>query len=203
MVLEHLPFDSFDFVKLDTQGSELAILHGGPRCLASAIGLKIEVSFTELYDGQPLFSDIDTHVRGAGFQLLDLRRFYWKRSPFIPKLGRGQLINGDALYIKEPKAFLQDLDECEATKNRILKYVTVCLVYGFSDLAVWLLLRVQDAGHFPKDLGEELIRTIKADDGQFGALLREMRLRLGGVRRMIRRRLWIGRNDWADSDPLW
>ena len=49
-----------DFIKLDTQGSELAILQGASSVLADSVfGLEIEVAFAELYKGQPLFSDVD------------------------------------------------------------------------------------------------------------------------------------------------
>ena len=49
-----------DFIKLDTQGSELAILQGASSVLTDSVfGLEIEVAFTELYKGQPLFADVD------------------------------------------------------------------------------------------------------------------------------------------------
>jgi len=49
-----------DFIKLDTQGSELQILQGASSVLTDSVfGLEIEVAFTELYKGQPLFADVD------------------------------------------------------------------------------------------------------------------------------------------------
>lgn len=58
-----------DFIKLDTQGSELDILRGAERVLDSVWGLEIEVEFSPLYQGQPLFTDVDTFLRARGFVL--------------------------------------------------------------------------------------------------------------------------------------
>lgn len=79
--------DHVDFIKLDTQGTELPILRGASTTLATAVGLKVEVEFVELYEGQPLFADVDAFLRAAGFQLMDLQRGYWKRNGHTAFLG--------------------------------------------------------------------------------------------------------------------
>lgn len=65
--------DHVDIVKIDTQGSELDILRGGARTLDSVLALEVEVEFNELYEGVPLFSDIDRYLREQGFVLWRLR----------------------------------------------------------------------------------------------------------------------------------
>src|SRR5262249_30193129 len=60
-----------DFIKLDVEGHELAVLQGATRTLAQAAGVEVEVAFVEAYKGQPLFCQIDHFVRGAGFDLYD------------------------------------------------------------------------------------------------------------------------------------
>lgn len=116
-----------DFLKLDTQGSELSILQGGEMLLKGVLGLKVEVEFLELYRGQPLFADVDSFLRARGFELADLRRVYWKRAEFTAFPGKGQLVFGDALYFKSVDAVME--------KNQALKFAAVCLLYGMRDLA--------------------------------------------------------------------
>jgi FkbM family methyltransferase len=61
-----------DYIKLDTQGTELDILHGGIKTLSNVRCLEIEVEFNPIYLGQPLFSDIDIFMRNHGFMLWKL-----------------------------------------------------------------------------------------------------------------------------------
>ena len=94
-----------DFVKLGTQGSELNILQGAATILKQSVfGHEIEVCFNELYQGTPLFSDIDLFVRQFGFDLIDLRTVSWKRTVGA-NVGnsKGQLVFADALYFKQPQ----------------------------------------------------------------------------------------------------
>ena len=60
---------SVDCIKIDTQGSELSILRGAERALATCALLDVEVIFNPLYEGQPLFCDIDRFMRDHGFTL--------------------------------------------------------------------------------------------------------------------------------------
>lgn len=60
--------DNVDFIKMDVQGSELAVLENGQRVLADALLVQVEVEFVELYHGQPMFADVDRFLRAQGFQ---------------------------------------------------------------------------------------------------------------------------------------
>jgi FkbM family methyltransferase len=135
-----------DFIKLDTQGSELEILKGATSILNhSAFGLEIEVSFAEIYLGQPLFADVDHFVRQQGYNLIDLRTISWKRSVGA-NVGnsKGQLMHADALYFKRQMTFKDALNQTEAefAKSKLLRALSVCQVYGFLDYALELLDRM-------------------------------------------------------------
>ena len=89
-----------DVLKLDVQGAELDILRGAPVTLAHVLAVECEVEFRPIYVGQPLFADVDTFMRGQGFELLGLRRDYWRRQVNRHAAG-GTLVHGDALYVHE------------------------------------------------------------------------------------------------------
>jgi FkbM family methyltransferase len=57
---------ALDFLKIDVQGSELAVFRGGRAHLANAVAVHTEVCFMQLYKDQPLFGDIDRELRSLG-----------------------------------------------------------------------------------------------------------------------------------------
>ncbi len=61
-----------DYIKVDTQGSELEILKGGTGALQTARCLEVEVEFNPIYLGQAVFSDVDMFLRSQGFVLWKL-----------------------------------------------------------------------------------------------------------------------------------
>jgi len=60
---------AIDYLKLDTQGSELEILQGGDDLIQTARCIDIEVEFNPIYEGQTLFGETDTYLRSKGFVL--------------------------------------------------------------------------------------------------------------------------------------
>lgn len=63
---------TIDYIKVDTQGTELEILKGGINILKTTRVLEIEVEFNPIYLGQPIFSDVDLFLRAEGFVLWKL-----------------------------------------------------------------------------------------------------------------------------------
>lgn len=57
------------FLKMDTQGYELPILHGATSALERISGIQLEVSLTPLYRGQPCIEEVVPFLRGQGFQV--------------------------------------------------------------------------------------------------------------------------------------
>lgn len=132
-----------DFIKVDTQGSELMVLHGASETLASPMfGVEVEVEFAPVYRDQPLFAEVDQFLRGLGYQLFDLRPVFWKRASGRHVGGpRGQIVWADALYFRTPAAFsaaLAPLPSDEA-RSKILRALSMSLLYGYCDLALDVL----------------------------------------------------------------
>jgi FkbM family methyltransferase len=65
----NLIFEDFEFINIDTQGSELAILEGfGEYLNSSSIkALYLEVNLEELYKGGPLLADLDQYLIQYGY----------------------------------------------------------------------------------------------------------------------------------------
>jgi len=61
-----------DYIKIDTQGSELEILQGGIGVLQTVRCLEVEVEFNPIYLGQAVFSDVDSFLRSQNFVLWKL-----------------------------------------------------------------------------------------------------------------------------------
>jgi FkbM family methyltransferase len=60
---QHVPM----LVKIDVQGFEMSVINGGVDTLRRATHVVVEVSFHELYEGQPLFAEIHDRLRALGF----------------------------------------------------------------------------------------------------------------------------------------
>jgi FkbM family methyltransferase len=132
-----------DFIKLDTQGSELAILEGATSILAESVfGLEVEVEFAELYQEQPLFSHVDLFVRKFGFDLINLRTVSWKRTAGA-SVGnaKGQLMFADALYFRQPLQMIENLKNLDRrfARGKLLRAISICQIYGFFDYGLELL----------------------------------------------------------------
>ncbi len=106
------------FIKLDTQGSELDILHGADPLLETCLGIEVEVEFNAIYQGQPLFADVDTYLRQRGFCLWRLSNLaHYSERPETPltreehvfydhasgshRAGSGRLTWANALYFRD------------------------------------------------------------------------------------------------------
>ncbi|MBO0679004.1 FkbM family methyltransferase [Mycolicibacterium sp. S2-37] len=56
------------FMKVDVQGGELDVFLGS-ESLANAQYVYVELSFIELYEGQPLFREVSEHLIGRGYKV--------------------------------------------------------------------------------------------------------------------------------------
>lgn len=60
-------------LKLDVQGYELEVLAGGEQTLQSTVMVELEVSFAELYEGQPLAGEVLAFMAARGFRAAGVR----------------------------------------------------------------------------------------------------------------------------------
>jgi FkbM family methyltransferase len=61
------------YLKLDTQGYDLEVVHGAGRALQEFVALQTEMSFLPIYEGMPDYSTSLAEITGRGF---DVSNFY-------------------------------------------------------------------------------------------------------------------------------
>jgi FkbM family methyltransferase len=121
-------FNDIDFMKLDIQGGELNALKGADGILDNVLGVEVEVEFSKVYIGQPLFGSIYDFLAEREFEFVDFVNLCrWERKSH---LGLGQLVFGDALFIKSPEKILLD----ELSEEKIRKYLAILYIYNRFDL---------------------------------------------------------------------
>jgi len=133
-----------DALKVDVQGAELDVLRGAERCLGAVRIVESEVEFQQLYEGQPLFTDVDRHLREREFSLWRLREIHHcglslagRAEPVFgvgdyverTRLG-GQIAWANAVYVRE------ELTDSAADVAWETRARDACLasVFGFPEL---------------------------------------------------------------------
>jgi len=98
--------ETIDYLKIDVQGSELAVFQSGKSKLADTVVVQTEVSFLTLYEQQPTFGEIDVELRGQGFIphcFAEVKN--WPISPHVietnPWATSNQLLEADIVYVRD------------------------------------------------------------------------------------------------------
>jgi|SRR5271157_82161 len=98
-----------DYIKLDVQGAGGQVLAGAQACLDSVLVVQTEVGFVQIYEGQPLFGDIDATLRAHGFmfhRLSGIEGRTLRGSGFVDRVDtRSQQLWADAVYIRPPMSW--------------------------------------------------------------------------------------------------
>jgi FkbM family methyltransferase len=136
--------DSIDALKVDVQGAELDVLRGAEHQLGSVRVIEAEVEFQELYEGQPLFNDVDRFLRDRGFSLWRLRDIYHCG---LSRARRGEPVFGVGEYVEQTRLggqiawanaiFVRDeLADAGAELGWLLRARDACLasMFGFPEL---------------------------------------------------------------------
>jgi FkbM family methyltransferase len=133
---------AIDFLKMDVQGSELAVLMHGKNKLAQCVAIQLEVSYISLYENQPTFGEVDVWMRANGYVphcFVDVKR--WSIAPTIRndnvKAPFNQLLESDIVYIKDPLN-LQLLSNDQLINLALISHYSLASF----DLCVFMLLEL-------------------------------------------------------------
>lgn len=151
-------FDEVHVLKLDTQGSELGVLEGAGDALGAVRMLEIEVELNPIYEGQPLFGDVDRFLRDRGFVLWRLQqlvhyglpgvgtdgvvvpdRQFFDSRPVDVEGGGGQLYWAHAYFVPREVAF----PTRQPSAGEAARDACAASAFGFDDLAT---SRLRSAG---------------------------------------------------------
>lgn len=105
-LVSELPGGRCDYLKLDVQGYELAVLEGAESVLKSVLVLHTEVEFVEMYEKQPLFAEVDQFLRRRGFVFhrfssihgRPMKPIHFASNPLQPI---SQQMWADAVYVRD------------------------------------------------------------------------------------------------------
>jgi FkbM family methyltransferase len=145
-----------DFLKVDTDGSDLQVLLGADKLLrrGAFLGIVVEAQFQGWpHDYANTFANIDRYLRARGFALYDLDRHRYTRAA-LPGLFEydipaqtltGQALWGDALYCRDfAHPQYETSWQYHITRERLLKLLALFDLFGLPDCAAELLLARPD-----------------------------------------------------------
>jgi len=130
--LQQEGIDQVDFLKLDTQGSELEILKSAKHNLDGLLLIESEVEITQMYEGQPLIGEFLNFMNTNGFEVLYINRVFQNRYNYLGP-AKGQVTFCDVLFARKSE-FYEKFDAVQVAKHAIL----LCN-YGHLDIAseIW------------------------------------------------------------------
>lgn len=134
-------FENVSFMKIDVEGAEIEVFEGGCNLLRDSIlAIRTEASFAASHHNQPMYCDVETHLRQFNFlPFRFLEMHHWRcftrtkslvdnscKFPF----SYGQIIHGDMLFLKDFKCMPIE------TQDEIKQHIRLgiyAMIYGFID----------------------------------------------------------------------
>jgi FkbM family methyltransferase len=125
-----------DFMKIDTQGSEYAILEGASTILKNSAPIILaETWCDEVYRGAPMSHDVMKLMWDYGYQVFDLNiAAAWQHGNSLGMSFRckSKLVGLDLLFVKRFE-FLKDISE-----EKLIILIGLLELYGFADYAFYI-----------------------------------------------------------------
>ena len=152
-----------DLLKIDIQGAEVKVFQGAERVLRDVLVVIPEVRFYRLYEDEPMLGGVDTELRRHGFTL---HKFTEQKSKVIPnsqinrlnrKNNRNQIIDGDAIYIRDPARI------AELSHEKLKHYAILATeVFQSFDLALHVLDVLAERGCVSEDVPARYVDALPA-----------------------------------------
>jgi len=156
-----------DFIKLDTEGTELDVLKGaeGGALEQEILGVISEVKFLPFAGGGTSFAEMALYLERMGFLLVDLQTSRCSRAANLDFGGKkGALDSGNVLFLRDYYALYRDSLKGNKIKARakLLKMLAVLVRYLYLDYAVELAAFGRDEGLLTPTEASGLLREFTA-----------------------------------------
>ena len=131
-IVKDLGIRCIDFIKLDTQGSELEILKSSKSSLNKMLMVESEVEITEMYEGQPLIGEFINSMHEEGLEVLYINRVFQTLQHYNGP-ARGRITFCDILFARRDEFYVNFSSE------DLAKHVLLLMNYGHLDIAhsIW------------------------------------------------------------------
>lgn len=129
---------TIDFLKLDTEGSELPILEGGSNILRrkNILMIKCEFVFFKFYKEHFILGELHNFLSNLGYRLISIdldQPKYSPRKSSIPNINdKGMSYSGDAY-------FCIDFSKIKINESDSLRMGAISLALGFNNLGLFFL----------------------------------------------------------------
>ncbi len=133
-LIEQKEIGQVDFLSIDAQGLDYEIIEGIDKNISSVIGVLCEVEFSQLYEGQKLFADIDIKLREKGFRLSTMYNPQLFQHMYHRKCqkGRGFLTVAEMLYLRTPESLFDKLEQDISKKEEKKIVIQLIKLAGLS-----------------------------------------------------------------------
>lgn len=132
-----------DFIKLDTEGTELQVLHGaGDLLAAGCLGVISEIKFLPFAANTTSFADLDSLLRQRGFVLFDLQTARTTRAVGDRFGGKkGAIDSAYVLYFRDFYSLYNAslFDNPTVARNKLLKLLTLTVRFLYLDYSAELV----------------------------------------------------------------
>ena len=129
--------DNLDFIKIDTQGSELDIFNGGKNSLKNVVKIICEVEFVPIYEDQPLFGDVNKFLNENGFMF---NKFLGLSGRALKPLILNKDLNKASQHMWSDAVFIKNIEVIQnLSDDKLLKLCILSAAYFSMDLSFFCL----------------------------------------------------------------
>ena len=157
-------FNQPDFIKIDTEGSELDILKGSTETLSKVFGLEVECSFYQLRENQPLFDNVRNYLENMDFVFVDfVSLIKWEKDKFS-FFGQPQLT--DALFLKKEELIIDKFNNKKLHIEDLMNYFAILIAYERLDILKFVYTEVGISSKYI----EEIINVLEIKQNKINKL---------------------------------